>query len=111
MSFDDVLSAACSGPGRHGAWAGHFFGAVAVDGWCLVVEPNGGMGITRGIMERLSAGTRLVSHYRNVNAVSYFFWVEDGEIRLSFESTSRTSWPRPTTSRSVQGPSSRWRST
>ncbi|MEO3874031.1 DUF6461 domain-containing protein [Nonomuraea sp. B12E4] len=33
----------------------------------------------------LSAGTRLVSHSRNVNAVGYFHWVEDGEIRLSFD--------------------------
>ncbi|MEU4230748.1 DUF6461 domain-containing protein [Nonomuraea sp. NPDC026600] len=85
MSFDDVIGATCSGPGQYGAWDGHFFGAVAVEDWCLIVEPNGGMGITREIMEPLSAGTRLVSHYRNVNAVSYFFWVEDGEIRLSFE--------------------------
>ncbi|MEV4071308.1 DUF6461 domain-containing protein [Nonomuraea fuscirosea] len=85
MSFDDVIGAACAGPGQYGAWDGHFFGAAAVGDWCLIVESNGGMGVTDEIMERLSAGTRLVSHYRNVNAVGYFFWVEDGEVRLSFE--------------------------
>ncbi|MFG1959835.1 DUF6461 domain-containing protein [Nonomuraea sp. NPDC049028] len=85
MSFGDLDSAAYSGPGRYGAWDGRFFGAVAVEDWCLIVEPGGTMGVTQEIIKPLSAGTRLVSHSRNVNAVSYFYWVEDGEIRLSFE--------------------------
>ncbi|GAA5767020.1 hypothetical protein Aros01_03521 [Streptosporangium roseum] len=85
MNFDDLNSAASCGPGPYGTWGDHFFGAVAVEGWCLVVEPNGFMGVTREIIKPLSAGTRLVSHFRNVNAVKRFCCVEDGEIRLTFE--------------------------
>lgn len=85
VSFDDLNSAAYCGPGHYGTWAGHFFGAVAVEGWCLIVEPNGFMGVTPEIIKPLSAGTRLVSHFRNVNAVKYFYWVADGQIQLMFE--------------------------
>jgi hypothetical protein len=43
------------------------------------------MGVTPEIAKPLSVGTRLVSHFRNVNAVKDFCWIEDGDIRLSFE--------------------------
>ncbi|MET8862014.1 DUF6461 domain-containing protein [Nonomuraea sp. NPDC004580] len=46
---------------------------------------NGHLGVNRKAIVPLSAGTRLVSHSRNVNAVGCFHWVEDGEIRLSFD--------------------------
>ncbi|MFJ2034369.1 DUF6461 domain-containing protein [Streptosporangium sp. NPDC087985] len=85
MSFDDLNSAAYSGPGPYGTWDGHFFGAVSVEDWCLIVEPNGFMGATPAIIKPLSAGTRLVSHRRNVNAVKHFYWAEYGEIQLGFE--------------------------
>jgi hypothetical protein len=85
MSFDDLNSAASCGPGPYGTWGAHFFGAVAVEDWCLIVEPNGFMGVDREIIKPLSAGTRLVSHFRNVKAITRFCCVEDGEIRLTFE--------------------------
>ncbi|MEV0237838.1 DUF6461 domain-containing protein [Nonomuraea sp. NPDC050786] len=66
-------------------WDGHFFGAVSIGDWCLIVEPNGFMGVTPEIIKPLSADTRLVSHFRNVNAVKDFYWAEDGDIRLMFE--------------------------
>jgi hypothetical protein len=72
------------------AWDEHegdllFLGATAVGDWTLVVEPNGFLGVTEAAIVPLSRGTRLVSHFRNVNAVDYFFWVDDGTIRLHFE--------------------------
>ncbi|NRQ32486.1 hypothetical protein HII36_11640 [Nonomuraea sp. NN258] len=85
MSFDDLDNAAYAGPGPYGGWPGHFFGATDVGGWCLIVEPNGFMGSRPKIIKPLSAGTRLVSHFSNVNAVQRFYWAEDGEIRLGFE--------------------------
>lgn len=33
------------------------------------MEANGFFGVTKELLSRLSAGTRLVSHFRNVNAV------------------------------------------
>lgn len=59
--------------------------ATAVGDWALAVESNGYLGVTEELLGRLSAGTRLVSHFRNVNAVDRFYLVDDGRIRLDFE--------------------------
>ena len=72
----------------YGAWEAHealFLGVTEVDGWALVVEPNGYLGVTEDAVVPLSVGTRLVSHFRNVNAVDHFYWIENGDIRLDFE--------------------------
>jgi hypothetical protein len=61
--------------------------AVAGDGgpWTLGVEWNGFIGVTDELMRPASVGTRIVSHFRNVNAVDYFHWYEEGEVRVRFE--------------------------
>lgn len=53
--------------------------------WTLAVEPNGYLGVTEEVVIPLSRGTTVVSHFRNVNAVDRFSWVEDGDVRLSLE--------------------------
>ncbi|WP_283136314.1 DUF6461 domain-containing protein [Rhizohabitans arisaemae] len=61
-------------------------GATAVPGgWTLTLEANGYLTVTEKILIPLSAGTRVVSHFRNCNAVDRFHWAEDGDIRVSFE--------------------------
>ncbi|MFB9474208.1 DUF6461 domain-containing protein [Nonomuraea salmonea] len=84
-TLDQLIDASYSGPGPLGTWDGHLFGAASIGGWVLMVEVNGHLGVNRKAIVPLSAGTRLVSHSRNVNAVGHFRWVEDGEIRLSFD--------------------------
>ncbi|MEV3926626.1 DUF6461 domain-containing protein [Actinomadura coerulea] len=68
-----------------------FVGAMSVCGhdgpWTLAVEINGTVGTDDRLMGPLSTGTRVVSHYRNINAVTLFHWWEDGELRTQFE------WP------------------
>jgi Family of unknown function (DUF6461) len=49
------------------------------------VESNGYLGVTEEMLDRLSAGTRLVSHFRDVNAVDRFHLVDDGRVCLDFE--------------------------
>ncbi|MFF4776802.1 DUF6461 domain-containing protein [Microtetraspora fusca] len=88
MTFEELVDSSFSGPGAYGTWDGHFFGVVPVGDWILIVEPSGFLGVTREAIVPLSAGTRLVSHFRNVNSVNYFYWVEDGDIRLFFEPLS-----------------------
>ncbi|MBD0691419.1 DUF6461 domain-containing protein [Streptomyces sp. CBMA123] len=56
-----------------------------LDGWALAVEPYGYLGSLPEVIARLTDGTRLVSHFRNVNAVDHFNWWERGECRLRFE--------------------------
>ncbi|QGN45545.1 hypothetical protein GKC29_00850 [Micromonospora sp. WMMC415] len=72
------------------AWEEHqadrlFVGATAFGDWALAVEPNGYLGTLDEVIVPLSKGTRLVSHFRNVNAVDHFFWLDDGDLRLHFE--------------------------
>ncbi|MER5321507.1 DUF6461 domain-containing protein [Streptosporangium roseum] len=61
-----------------------FLGATTIGDWVFIVEPNGGLGADEEIITSLSAGTRLVSHFRDVEGVEYFYWSEDGEIRFRF---------------------------
>ncbi|MER6302392.1 DUF6461 domain-containing protein [Kitasatospora sp. NPDC001539] len=56
-----------------------------LDGWALAVEPYGYLGSLNEVVPRLAEGTRLVSHFRNVNAVDHFHWWEQGTCRLDFE--------------------------
>jgi len=52
--------------------------------WTLGVESNGFLGVTPQVIVPASKGTRIVSHFQNIEAVSRFFWIEDGDIRLQF---------------------------
>lgn len=62
-------------------------GVTAVPGgdYALGIEPTGFLGVTEEAAVPLSAGTMLVSHYRNFNAGGSFLWIEDGDIRLRFD--------------------------
>ncbi|MFJ9691109.1 DUF6461 domain-containing protein [Kitasatospora sp. NPDC101183] len=62
-----------------------YVAVTELDGWALAVEPNGYLGVTPEAIARLAEGTRLVSHFRNINAVDHFHWWEHGTRRLHFE--------------------------
>lgn len=66
-----------------------FIGATTVRGagadWALGLEVNGYLCVTPAAIVPLSAGTRLVSHHRDVEAADDFYWVEDRDIRLYFQ--------------------------
>jgi hypothetical protein len=72
------------------AWNAHrgaalFVAVTEADGWSAMVEENGFIGVTEHIMAAVSNGTTTVSHFRNVNALDGFLWLEDGEMILQFE--------------------------
>ncbi|GIH93774.1 DUF6461 domain-containing protein [Planobispora siamensis] len=80
MTLDELIRYSYSGFDEREA-----FGAVTVGDWVLMVEANGGLGVTKEIIRPLSAGTRFVSHfYLEVKWMDYFHWVEDGKIRFEF---------------------------
>jgi hypothetical protein len=66
-----------------------FIGVTTVPGdrgtWALGVEINGYLGVTEEVIVSASQGTRIVSHFRNIERVDRFYWVEDGDIRLYFQ--------------------------
>ncbi|MFB4268509.1 DUF6461 domain-containing protein [Nonomuraea sp. GTA35] len=61
-----------------------FLGATTIGDWVFIVEHNGGLGADEAIITSLSAGTRLVSHFRDVEGVECFYWSDDGKIRFCF---------------------------
>jgi hypothetical protein len=74
----------------YAAWDVHdgdgcYVAVTQVEGWALMLEPNGYIGVTEAIVAPLSRRRRLVSHFRNVNAVDHFYWYEDGLLRVHFE--------------------------
>lgn len=72
------------------AWDAHdgrelFVAVTEAEDWAVMFEANGFIGVTHPIMTSVSAGTATVGHYRNVNALDQFLWLEDGEVVLHFE--------------------------
>ncbi|GAA2859955.1 DUF6461 domain-containing protein [Nonomuraea rubra] len=61
-----------------------FLGATTVGDRVFIVEPNGGLGADEEIITSLSAGTRLVSHFRDVEGLEYFYWSENEKLRFWF---------------------------
>lgn len=60
-------------------------GVTSLASWTLMFEDDGYVGITTDLILPLSPRRTIVSHYRNVNALSRFVWIDDGEIATSFE--------------------------
>ncbi|MFE2545530.1 DUF6461 domain-containing protein [Actinacidiphila glaucinigra] len=77
---DHAYEAALVHQGSHG-----YIGVAALDGWSVMLEPNGYIGTLGGALAPLSVGRTVVSHFRNVNAVDHFNWFENGQSRLHFE--------------------------
>nr|WP_042190418.1 DUF6461 domain-containing protein [Kibdelosporangium sp. MJ126-NF4]CTQ94873.1 hypothetical protein [Kibdelosporangium sp. MJ126-NF4] len=72
------------------AWDEHdgdplLVGVTTVGEYALMVESNGYIGVTPEFYTPLSRGTRLVAYFRNVNADCHFCWVEDEDVKLTFE--------------------------
>ncbi len=65
------------------------FGDVIQVGWCngwaFAYEDNGFAGTLPEVLRRISAGTTVVSVFRNINAVTRFSYAEDGALLTSFE--------------------------
>ena len=62
-----------------------FVGVAELDGWSVMFEDNGFVGITLDLMRPVSGATAVVSHLRNVNALDQFLWLVRNEVLLRFE--------------------------
>lgn len=58
--------------------------ATAGDGWTLMIESNGYIGITDAAMASLTAGHEVVAHSQNVNGDNHFVWWYDGVKQVYF---------------------------
>jgi hypothetical protein len=55
------------------AGARQFLAVTQAAGWSMCLEVNGFIGVTEALIIPVSRGRRLVSHYRNVDAVDRFY--------------------------------------
>jgi hypothetical protein len=72
--------------------------AAKIESWAVVVELSGYEGTLEEVIRRISAGSRAVVIFSNVNALMLFQWAVDGEIIRQFDPllyTSRHQWVGP----------------
>ena len=55
------------------------------DGWAVMVEVNGYVGVTERLIGPMSPGRTIVSHFRNINAAYSFHWWHDGQHMVNFD--------------------------
>ncbi|MCL7380301.1 DUF6461 domain-containing protein [Streptomyces sp. 35G-GA-8] len=67
--------------------ARQFIAMTTVGSWTLLIEPCGFPRVDEEQALPASAGTRWVSHFVSINALSAFLWAEDTTIRLMFDPT------------------------
>lgn len=65
--------------------------AAAGNGWTLMIESNGYIGVTDSAMASLAAGHEIVAHFQNVNGDNHFVWWYDGVKQIYF-SPSNPTW-------------------
>ncbi|KQZ17922.1 DUF6461 domain-containing protein [Streptomyces clavifer] len=62
-----------------------FIAMTTVGDWTLLIEPVGYIGVTEERALPMSAGTRWVSHFVNINGLDSFLWAQDTAGHLTFE--------------------------
>ena len=60
-------------------------GVTALDGWALMTEVNGFVGVTERLMGPLAAGRTIVSTFCNVNAVRRLHWWHDARLLVDVD--------------------------
>ena len=81
----DWLQLVGSGDGQQFSAADYFVGIALVGEWALLVEDSGTLGTTDALVVPLSAGTTLVSHYRNAAGHGRLLVLENCAVRLDFD--------------------------
>jgi hypothetical protein len=76
------------GDGQRGSTGQRFFGVARVGDWVLVVEEAGTLGISDVLLDRLSAQTTVISHYRGAEGEEQMLVLTDGAVDLRFDPQS-----------------------
>jgi hypothetical protein len=74
-----------SGDGQTGPASSYFIGVARVEGWSLIVEDAGDLGVTDHLVRPLSAGTTVVAHRRGPDGHGRFLLLQDTAIELDFD--------------------------
>jgi len=73
-----------SGDGQAGPASRYFIGVARVEGWSLIVEDAGDLGVTDHLVRPLSAGTTVGAHQRGPDGHGRFLLLQDTAIHLDF---------------------------
>jgi len=74
-----------SGDGQSGPTSRYFIGVTRVEGWSLIVEDAGDLGVTDQLVRPLSAGTTVVAHQRGADGHGRFLLLQDAATQLDFD--------------------------
>ena len=74
-----------AGDGPTGVTDRYYFGVTRVEGWTLIVEDNGDLGVNEQLVRPLSKGTTVVAHRRGADARGRFLLLQDGVIELDLD--------------------------
>ena len=74
-----------SGDGESGPNDRYFIGVARVEGWSLIVEDNGDLGVTEQLVRPLSYGTTVVAHHHGADGHGRFLLLQNTTIELDFD--------------------------
>jgi hypothetical protein len=63
----------------------YFLGVARVEGWSLIVEDAGDLGVTDRLVRPLSAGTTVVAYQRRPDGHGRFLLLQDGVVQLDLD--------------------------
>ena len=74
-----------SGDGESGPSDRYFIGVARVEGWSLIVEDNGDLGVTDAIVRPLSKDTTVIALHRRADGHGRFLLLQDTGIQVDFD--------------------------
>jgi hypothetical protein len=74
-----------AGDGQAGVAYRYFVGITRLEGWSLIVEDNGDLGVTEKFVRPLSKDTTVVAHQRGADGHGRFLFLQDTTIELDFD--------------------------
>jgi hypothetical protein len=74
-----------SGDGQTGLTYKYYVGVTRLEGWSLIVEDNGDLGVTEQFVRPLSAGTTVVAHHHGADGHGRFLLLQDQAVQLDFD--------------------------
>jgi hypothetical protein len=74
-----------AGDGPTGVTDRYYIGVTRVEGWALIVEDNGELGVDERLVRPLSRDTTVVTHQRGADGHGRFLLLQDGAVQLDFD--------------------------
>jgi len=74
-----------SGDGQRGQTDRYYIGVARIDGWSLIIEDNGDLGVTDDLVSELAQGTIAIANQHRPDGHGRFLVLRDGTVELDFD--------------------------